>query len=608
MYKYILSFLIYITVISFYILNQYNDKLEAYQQKLTDSLNKSLLSAVNSFELLNDFYHNMCEADMAKIVKDANGATKSQRDKVRYELRKKFTSFYNDRKLKHLNSFQVFDKNGYSIIRFHNIEKYDDFIMAKRDSLKDISKTFMAKSGFEVGKYATTYRFQYPLFYDGEFVGSYEFGIDFNSIDKEMQKFFGLKNILILHRDVVDKVTKPEMIGKLYEKVKICDHPLYMLKADINKELLKKLYSIINKNHEFKHILKNNTSFSYKNEDFVAVLMPIKDINNKHIGSILSFVKDDFSSVLFKAFVEELLLAFLFGAFVLFFIYKQDKYKKYVRNIIDTQHNILLVTNGKTIKDVNKAFLNFFGIKNLNDFLEKSNCICDFFLEGDRFLQKDMDGINWIDYLIEHKNKKNIVSIKDKNGNGRFFSIHLEGLSTTSDFIVMLEDITEELKHKEELENKAYYDSLTNIYSRERFDFYLNKKLIEKTTFSIIMFDIDHFKSINDTYGHDVGDSVLIELTKLITSHIRSDDIFARWGGEEFMIIINTDVQKAEKFANKLKTIIESHNFKYIKHLTSSFGVTQLRSDDTKETLIKRVDGVLYVAKSSGRNCVATVS
>jgi diguanylate cyclase (GGDEF)-like protein len=184
----------------------------------------------------------------------------------------------------------------------------------------------------------------------------------------------------------------------------------------------------------------------------------------------------------------------------------------------------------------------------------------------------------------------------------------VEGLSHSKNFIIVFSDVTEELQNKKELENKAYYDTLTNIYSRERFDYYLNKRLNQKRVFSIIMFDIDHFKGVNDTYGHDIGDNVLKEITELISLHIRKDDIFARWGGEEFMIIVNTDVIKAERFANKLRRVVQQHTFNYVDNVTCSFGVVKYRDSDTVDIIIKRVDTMLYSAKESGRNCVVVVN
>jgi len=160
-----------------------------------------------------------------------------------------------------------------------------------------------------------------------------------------------------------------------------------------------------------------------------------------------------------------------------------------------------------------------------------------------------------------------------------------------------------------QLERLATFDKLTNIFNRYKMDLALEEQIeIAKRynrDLSIIFFDIDHFKLINDDYGHKVGDIVLKELTKLVEKSIRKSDIFGRWGGEEFLIILpETTKEEAILLAEKLRKNIENHKFKKIKILTCSFGVTDYKKDDTFETIITRVDKKLYVAKKSGRNRV----
>jgi len=165
-------------------------------------------------------------------------------------------------------------------------------------------------------------------------------------------------------------------------------------------------------------------------------------------------------------------------------------------------------------------------------------------------------------------------------------------------------------KVAKELHNLATMDKLTSIFNRYKIDMALNEQIeISKRynrDMSVIFFDIDHFKAVNDVYGHKVGDFVLIELAKVINENIRSSDIFGRWGGEEFLIILpETDIETAYKLAEKLRTVIENHEFKYVPHIHISMGVTQLRSDDTLISLITRVDKLLYKSKRNGRNKVS---
>lgn len=122
---------------------------------------------------------------------------------------------------------------------------------------------------------------------------------------------------------------------------------------------------------------------------------------------------------------------------------------------------------------------------------------------------------------------------------------------------------------------------------------------------ALIFFDIDHFKRINDTYGHEAGDSVLQELSNIVSSMIRQTDIFARFGGEEFVILVhNNDIRTGRELADKIRSQIERHSFLQWGTVTCSFGVTQFHPDDTAERIIKRADDAMYAAKQAGRNRV----
>ena len=178
--------------------------------------------------------------------------------------------------------------------------------------------------------------------------------------------------------------------------------------------------------------------------------------------------------------------------------------------------------------------------------------------------------------------------------------------------ILWISKLKKELKKKiqreKELQKLSIIDSLTGIFNRYKIEVALKQQIAfakrHQIPLSVIFFDIDHFKKINDTYGHMVGDKVLKEIAYIVKHHIREYDIFGRWGGEEFIIILpNTNLQEAKEVASKLRKLIENHPFLEEK-VTCSFGVTSLKEDDNVDTLIKRVDKLMYQAKKEGRNRV----
>lgn len=155
----------------------------------------------------------------------------------------------------------------------------------------------------------------------------------------------------------------------------------------------------------------------------------------------------------------------------------------------------------------------------------------------------------------------------------------------------------------------AHNDQLTEVSNRHHLTAVLKKEYERKqrynSTFSFIIFDVDHFKSINDNYGHDKGDKILKEMSSLIKNNIRKNDFFGRWGGEEFVIIASeNNLDSAYKLAEKLRKEIENYNFIENENITASFGVSEIKSNWTIDQLIKKADDALYRAKAKGRNRV----
>lgn len=143
------------------------------------------------------------------------------------------------------------------------------------------------------------------------------------------------------------------------------------------------------------------------------------------------------------------------------------------------------------------------------------------------------------------------------------------------------------------------------------FDDWLEKKLKafedKREGFSIIFFDIDHFKSVNDNFGHKVGDAVLVELAQLIQQHLTNRDLFGRWGGEEFIIISSTEGEETVKLAENLRKVVANHHFKGAGNLNASFGVTNSKPGDSIDSLLNRADKGLYQCKNCGRNQVCYI-
>jgi diguanylate cyclase (GGDEF)-like protein len=287
------------------------------------------------------------------------------------------------------------------------------------------------------------------------------------------------------------------------------------------------------------------------------------------------------------------------------------RYSKFVRLVLDSQDSLVIVTDGKNIVDCNKSVLSFFD-KDIDSI--KEICISDYFINSAKeceFITKE----NWIDEIESQKCNK-VVMVDKKDDTHKVFMVKLTPFileeENIKEYVITLTDITILEEQREKLAILATTDQLTQVSNRAKFKIILEKEIQryqrENSIFSIIFFDIDFFKKINDTYGHNEGDNVLRDLSNLVSENIRSSDTIARWGGEEFIILcIDSNLENSILIAEKLRKIIEEYDFGLPTNVTCSFGVSEYISDESQECFIKRADNGLYKAKESGRNRVEWV-
>jgi diguanylate cyclase (GGDEF)-like protein len=216
--------------------------------------------------------------------------------------------------------------------------------------------------------------------------------------------------------------------------------------------------------------------------------------------------------------------------------------------------------------------------------------------------------IIWVLYPLEYPAIKNTTILPD---------IFTNNLLAFLASVISYNRFEKDYQYKKKLSKKnenlikiSSTDMLTGVSNRRFIDEEIMKtheSAIEfKTCYSLIIADLDHFKRINDTYGHHVGDQVLIEFTNLIESELNEDSIIGRWGGEEFMILCNhTTIKAAEQIAENLRRTVEKNNFPIIKGLTCSFGIASYESNTIYHDIVRYADQALYTAKDKGRNTIS---
>lgn len=217
-------------------------------------------------------------------------------------------------------------------------------------------------------------------------------------------------------------------------------------------------------------------------------------------------------------------------------------------------------------------------------------------------------------FIIIKPTKRLMLQAKNLSAGDMSSSFKWQGNDELSELGNTLEKMRRELKlYFLQIQKLAVTDELTQIPNRRAFlnDAQKALSLSERydRPFTIALMDIDHFKKVNDTYGHDMGDKILKDVATLITNMTRSTDIFARYGGEEFIICMpETNMEEAKIVTEKIREGIESHNFAHEQTLTSSIGLSTKSANRNLATLIQEADQAMYKAKKSGRNCVMIYS
>ena len=605
-----------------------------------DTISKKQLEAVHlAYNTILDTYMVAAQKDFNYITKDKKvmkllhqfkQADKQTEKTLRGEL---FRHLYKDYELMqelHVRQFHFHTQDGRSLLRFHKPTKSGDDLMNIRETIRIANEEQKSTYGFEGGRVYPGYRYVFPILDNGVYLGSVEFSVAFEGIETK------LKNILPFygHELILDKRVSQDKVFKKIRK--------YFSQSDISKNyfienhiissvtqknkndfFIKKLTKLAKGSEGFEDKINKNESFSLpilvQDEGYTVSFLHIIDTTHKSAGYIVSYGK---SPELVK--INERYNSFIYigtiGAFILFFLLLviifqikrvKDETQK-LNKFIDIQNSVVILTDGKRFKFANKKFFDFFGHANLEDFLKKHNCICENFIEHQHFfslVDVKEDEETWIDSLLNLPGRSRIVLMKDKISIPHAFTVSINSYDTNS-YVVNFSDISDTMHEKLQLEEDIIRDPLTKAYNR----IYFNKTAEQLVTFNthekketgIVFFDIDHFKTINDTFGHQVGDDILVNLIKLVKENLRKSDKLIRWGGEEFIIIVPVrSLEELYILSDGLRRSIESHKFTTIDTLTCSFGLAMHSGNEELLESVNKADDKLYDAKNRGRNRVS---
>ena len=203
------------------------------------------------------------------------------------------------------------------------------------------------------------------------------------------------------------------------------------------------------------------------------------------------------------------------------------------------------------------------------------------------------------------------VESRFRCSDGRFIDVEMSNNGIVYDgeklIFCICRDVTQRKEYERRINQMATTDALTGLLNRREFSIRLNQALAsaQDSELTLILFDVDYFKSINDRFGHAVGDQVLMRIATQVQRLVRATDSVARWGGEEFVILLpGVNSAQAAKIADNMRQAIAQLTFENAGQVTASFGVAPKIAGDNSASLIRRADHAMYEAKGAGRNCV----
>ena len=284
-----------------------------------------------------------------------------------------------------------------------------------------------------------------------------------------------------------------------------------------------------------------------------------------------------------------------------------------IKSILDAQENIVIVTNKEEITNINKKFLEFFGIESFDKFKESKKDIFDLFQEEFGFITRNQMKKQecWLKYIKDLPEVDRIVKIKNHIHEEKLFTINIDYYENKEHYYIFsLTDITMIKEKANLLEYQSSHDKVTGLFNKNKFDEFYEKEVKRskryKNDLSIILFDINDYREILEIHESSIGDIILKEISQIMSHSIREQDISARWGGEEFLVLLpQTNLEGAQIVANKINTTVFEHLFteKQLK-LTASFGVTELKEDDDERIFMSRVNKLLFESKNKGKGIV----
>lgn len=490
-----LSIVAFSIVFSLLLYNKNSEIQEALNEQLR-LLQMSYNQGLDRFEVISKNVYISFQKDnlFLEILSKANSANSEEKRELNKQMYSHLKEEYEKLRMLEVMQLQVILPNNESLLRMHKSDRYGDDLTDVRYSVKKANSEKVAVSGFEQGRDSHAFRYIYPLYKDGDYIGLIEISFSSTMLQNYTMRASNIHTHFIVNRNVFNSLEWKSNTQEPYEQS--IEHADFMFN------------------------MSDHIDHERLDESQEILINPL----HKIIDSSIKKGKE-------------------------FALYKEVDDKVRVVSFLPIRN----IKNDKTVA-----------------------------------------------YLVSYTESQRIKTVIK---NFRYFI-----LITVVIILLALIVVWRIIIESEALKKEVRYDALTKLFNRKYFlkeavsEFEKSQRFGHK--FSIVMCDIDHFKIINDAYGHQIGDVVLQEISKIMQENLRKFDIVARYGGEEFIILILADADNSYHSIEHLRKKIEDYGFcgELNLKVTMSFGISEFKEDSSLDKIIKRADDALYNSKNSGRN------
>lgn len=633
----VLPVLLFSAIIGLFLYTEYTKRLDQYTNTKLLEFEHSFKAAQKALGITADttLLNIIKKDEILEIMADAVNADEKKQADLRQRLYRKLDRTYANLRKIGIRQLHFHLPKAISFLRFHRPDKFGDSLWDVRYSIKQANIFKTVQFGFEEGRIFNGFRHVYPLFYHETFVGTVELSYSFLGIRDFIASFENVNYFFMLNKKIVSQKVwedeKSNYLTGMFNDDFVMDKAIVLaaeksapsaMKIDDTWKIVKEFRD------EIAEKIAGYEMFTYEYSDngssYLFHFLPLKNVEGQFMAYVVSMEKDDLINSMRSSFYQKVFGLFAVIALVLIALvrlarmrqlnvekHSAERQNRYLKSVFDHQKAMMCIMHEGTIYDANRTFFDFFDVKDSDEFMEKRGGLNRFFLNDDdaRYLKANQRDQVWSNMVaLDEKSYKVKIGFE---GEKAVFTVDAQYVRFESkeEIIIVFTDITEIEMERKRMEVSANTDALTSLANRT-----LGVPLLEQSivmanrhshSLSVVIFDIDHFKKINDTYGHNAGDEVLVQIASLTKRMLRSSDTAIRWGGEEFVIILSeTAYASALQVAEKLRGIIESSDFPGMGKITCSFGVASLQADDDLISLLDRADRQLYKAKESGRNGV----